>query len=700
MRQMCSPSLLAFMLALGGFVLRAPSASAQAWTQIAPTITPASRAGAVLVHDPLHKQLVLFGGETTDDNDETWTLEGDVWTQRAPVHSPPARHDAYGFWDSARQRVVLLAGNAAGQIDRDTIWSWDGDDWTSMTPTERPPARRDAAVAYDSTRDRIVLFGGVVDGSPDTTLADTWEFDGTRWSPVTPSTSPGDRGAALMGYDPVRKITVLVNGYSEATRALRRDTWTYDGISWNEVPNANPPQGSSMKLIWHPTQQKLLLAGRKETGKLTAWTFDGAVWSELPNASFDLNGIDEASMAFDAEGGYLLYLRNEGQSYTGFRLRDGSWDRLLPVPQPGGAIANRGTLLYDSQAGEARLLAEVSAGDGLQAWRWDGIMWRQSQASGAQRPSSSACVAYDAERGLSVAYDGRLFELDGDTWKARSSSSLPPSSGALAFDAGRKLSVYFGGVIMFGVYSDATWSWDGSSWKELEVLSPPSGRTRAGLAYDERRGRLVLFGGAEMMNGRQRHVFDTWELRGSTWTEVTTAAPIDLRDMPTMAYDRGRQRVVLWGRQDAEDAKLWEYDGRGWVGTEPPPIAGTSAIIGYDDGNKRLLLHDDQGRTWARPSGSAAPDNPSTPGSDEPSTSADAGSAAGGSSASSGGDGDEEGADGGVDGSDGDTPHRRGDSGCAVTTSAAPGSAGLAALLATLALLWRRSRRSSRRASG
>ncbi|HEX6243227.1 MAG TPA: hypothetical protein VFZ61_20075, partial [Polyangiales bacterium] len=331
------------------------SASAQPWTQIAPPPTPEARDGAVLVHDPVRKQLVLFGGRALDDSDETWTLEGDVWTRRSPAHSPAARANAYGYWDSARSKVVVFGGNGAGQIDRATFWSWDGSDWSSSTPAASPPPRRDAAVTYDSARDRVVLFGGVVDGSPDVSLADTWEFDGSRWIETTPALSAGDRGGAMMGYDPVQKRVVMVNGYSEAQRSLRWDTWTYDGSSWKELPSANTPRGGSLRMVWDAAQQKLLIAGRHETGKLTAWYFDGAVWSEQPGATFNLNGADEPSVAFDADAGYVLYLREEGQSYRGFRLRNGSWDQLLPVVQPGPAGAGRGVLFYDAEAGEMRL---------------------------------------------------------------------------------------------------------------------------------------------------------------------------------------------------------------------------------------------------------------------------------------------------------------------------------------------------------
>lgn len=664
-----------------------PAARAE-WTQIAPTVTPEARDGAVVVYDPVRKAMVVFGGNATDISDETWLLHGDVWTKRSPAHSPPARSNAYAYWDGKREKVVMFGGNAPGQIDRSVIWTWDGNDWSSFTPAANPNARRDAAVAYDSTRDRVVLFGGVVDGSPDTTLADTWEFDGSTWTETTPTASPGDRGAALMGYDPSRQIIVLVNGYSEAASALRRDTWIYADGTWTEATSAGAPQGSSFEMIWHPTLQKLMIVGRKETGTLASWTFDGSMWSEHATSTLSLNGIPEASLAFDSEQGVAVYLREEGQSYRGYQLGQASWEQFLPVPQPGAADVGRGALVFDTRTNEPRLFREES-GD-YQGWRWDGTMWRLMTLDGANGPSFTARVAYDPGRGVTVAFDGRTVELAGTTWTNKTSASAPVSSGAMAFDKGRGRIVYFGGSVAFAQYTDATWSWDGTTWEPLTLTASPTARRQAAMAYDEGRQRMVLFGGLGIVDNLQRHLFDTWEWSGETWKQTAMGA-VELRDYPSMAYDQGRKRVVLWGAQRDDESKLWEYDGTTWIGTEPPPIAGITGIIGYDAAGQRLLLHDGNGNTWARPSGTA-PDAPN-----EGTDPLPPGSSSGGSESSDGngsGDGD---ADGSASNDDGAKPSRGdGDSGCTAAPHS-PSKAGLWMWLTALAAVRAtRKRRQSR----
>jgi hypothetical protein len=68
-------------------------------------------------------------------------------------------------YDGATGRVVLFGGLGEDTIFGDT-WSWDGTDWTQLTPAHSPPPRFDPAMTYDAALGQIVLFGGVGDGYP------------------------------------------------------------------------------------------------------------------------------------------------------------------------------------------------------------------------------------------------------------------------------------------------------------------------------------------------------------------------------------------------------------------------------------------------------------------------------------------------------------------------------------------------------
>ena len=85
------------------------------------------------------------------------------WEQTAP--RPPARAGHALAYDGARGRVVLFGGNVSIGYLGDT-WEWNGTAWTNVTPATGSPARSGHALAYDGSRGRMVLFGGRDDSIP------------------------------------------------------------------------------------------------------------------------------------------------------------------------------------------------------------------------------------------------------------------------------------------------------------------------------------------------------------------------------------------------------------------------------------------------------------------------------------------------------------------------------------------------------
>ena len=74
-------------------------------------------------------------------------------------------------YDATRQRVVLFGGNSGG--DRNDTWEWDGIDWVQRDADNPPSPRVYSAMAYDRGRERLVVFGG--DGVSGM-LNDVWEM--------------------------------------------------------------------------------------------------------------------------------------------------------------------------------------------------------------------------------------------------------------------------------------------------------------------------------------------------------------------------------------------------------------------------------------------------------------------------------------------------------------------------------------------
>jgi len=85
-------------------------------------------------------------------------------------------------YDAAR-RVTVLFGGWDGSYPTDT-WTWDGTNWTRMSPSASPPGRQNGAMAYDAVRHVVVLFGGWTCCVYGGDFSDTWEWDGLNWTQV------------------------------------------------------------------------------------------------------------------------------------------------------------------------------------------------------------------------------------------------------------------------------------------------------------------------------------------------------------------------------------------------------------------------------------------------------------------------------------------------------------------------------------
>jgi integrase-like protein/galactose oxidase-like protein/Kelch motif protein len=175
------------------------------------------------------------------------------------------------------------------------------------------------------------------------------------------------------------------------------------------------------------------------------------------------------------------------------------------------------------------------------------------------------------------------------SWAPRTpaTSPLARSQHALAYDEARGRVVLFGGATGLGLVAD-TWEWDGTNWIQKPGTGP---RARYGhaMAYDGT--HVVLFGG-QAANGD--YLADTWEWDGANWIQQTPAVSPPARIYHTMAYDSVRGRVVLFGGGNPAGylADTWEWNGADWV--ELHPVASPSARYGhalaYDRASQRVVL--------------------------------------------------------------------------------------------------------------
>jgi hypothetical protein len=156
----------------------------------------------------------------------------------------------------------------------------------------------------------------------------------------------------------------------------------------------------------------------------------------------------------------------------------------------------------------------------------------------------------------------------------------------LVYDSVRGVMVLFGGLGQAAsvgeAYRNDTWEYDGERWSRRVTSHSPAGRVDFGMAFDRLRNRVVLFGG--MTNdavGRTGMAGDTWEYDGNNWLPAAPArAPVP-RVNACLFYDPVRRVTTLYGGDNAgsnpRPGDLWNWDGTNWT---PLSVNGPRPLLG------------------------------------------------------------------------------------------------------------------------
>jgi hypothetical protein len=257
-----------------------------------PVSFPTTLSGAAIAYDPSREEVVVFGGRHPLTNQmiaETWIWDGAAWTLQQPPVTPPAREGAALAYDPVHQQMLLFGGidPNSEQIFNDT-WLWDGRAWTELHPPAAPAGRIGPGLAADLNHKIVVLFGGLVGtGRTSQYGNDTWLWDGATWSLVAPSHLPAAALDPQLDYDPIQNQVVFTAWPGSSDQLICRWAWT--GQDWEEtcLPSAPSARYGQAFAFDAARNQAVVFGGRdarpdSHSDYLTdTWTGGAEGWTQV-----------------------------------------------------------------------------------------------------------------------------------------------------------------------------------------------------------------------------------------------------------------------------------------------------------------------------------------------------------------------------------------------------------------------------------
>jgi hypothetical protein len=310
----------------------------------------------------------------------------------------------------------------------------------SRVVTGGPVARSQAAFTYDAAAQRSVLFGGNADAGDG--VADTWTYGGTydgTWTRCSGAgcSGPSARAGSALAFSPSRQKSILFGGFNRGSRYC--DTWEYDAATSTWAPLLQPAScalgaGTSAGRFNHA------MAGFVGGVALFGGSvYDGSTYK--PSSEFLVwNGTEWGNLC-DVE------CVNGSAGVPGAR----SNASLTLV-----TIANRTSLFLFGGRAASEYLDDL--------WEFDIAAPRWTRRDDAPEPRGAHGAAFDA-------VSGRLFVHGGCT-----TDDCQPDLGAIEYDL-------------------ATDDW--LPIARAVDAGAPDLKNRAGIVFDERRRRIVEFGGFE-----------------------------------------------------------------------------------------------------------------------------------------------------------------------------------------------------------
>jgi len=299
-----------------------------------------------------------------------------TWVLRTPASFPPSgtnNHSNTFAYDPTVNLCLTYDPNA------DT-WQWDGTDWTNLTPGSPMPNLTNMAIVYDGANSEIVMFGGYDGIVRDYTYL--WDWGTATWTLQAPATKPSARQSIYMTYDEARGEVVLFGGTTNtsASGALAQ-TWVWDGTTWTQKsPATSPSARLSGSMKYDRANGNVVLYGGRNISSIVlneTWTWDGTTWTQ-ESPTLDPDGREFFDMCWDSCAGRVILFGGVvtpvggGGSFVDNQTWawDGTdWTNLTPTVGTPTESDGPGMAYYESRR-EATVWTGTKAGGVLNDQTW------------------------------------------------------------------------------------------------------------------------------------------------------------------------------------------------------------------------------------------------------------------------------------------------------------------------------------------
>ena len=211
-------------------------------------------------------------------------------------------------YDWSSNRVLLYGGY--GTANHNDTWAWNGTTWTKLSPKASPPLKSRAGFVSIKKSKEIVMYGGTTTTSTTVPASDMWKWDGSNWAQVKQTGGPISGVAPGMAYDELREVIVFYGGHNAFPRA---ETYEYDGANWAKRTATSPGSRSGPAMGYIAVLKKTITFGgytgklpmmddtfEYQTDKVAAWATSGTgCTTSTTGPAFTANNLPWAGATFD-----------------------------------------------------------------------------------------------------------------------------------------------------------------------------------------------------------------------------------------------------------------------------------------------------------------------------------------------------------------------------------------------------------------